>query len=309
VGNANLVYRHNSDVLPLLETFCAVAELGSLTRAAEHLNLTQPAVTRQLRTLERQLGAVLVTRTPQGVKLTAVGEAVLPHARQALAAVRAVEQAAVAATTTGVGRLRIAAGLMVTLYVLPPVVAAFRSAYPGVEVELQPAHQRVALERLLGYEVDAAVIASPVRSPQVRFVSILRDPLLLVTGPVLHVAVDPVSVEELRGANLLVLPVTTGLHEQVEGLLRQRHVDVHLVEYPTAETIKTAVALGMGITILPRSAVASELERGTLVARAFADWPDAERVIHALVRVEGRPPHHVTAFIALLRRHYSMPGR
>src|SRR5262249_55314939 len=81
-GNANLVYRYARDVLPLLETFCAVAEYGSLTRAAEHLNLSQPAVTRQLKTLERQLGAVLVTRTPQGVSLTAVGQAVLPHARQ-----------------------------------------------------------------------------------------------------------------------------------------------------------------------------------------------------------------------------------
>jgi DNA-binding transcriptional LysR family regulator len=290
-------------VLPLLETFCAVAELGSLTRAAEHLNLTQPAVTRQLHTLERQLGVVLLTRTPQGVKLTAVGEAVLPHAREALAAVRSLEQAAADASTSQTRRMRIAAGLMVTLYVLPPVVGEFRGLHPDVEVELQPVHQRVALERLLGYEVDAAVIATPVRSPQVQSVPILHDPLLLISSPAAPHA-EPPTLDRLRDATLLVLPVTTGLHEQVDAALRQRHVAAHLLEYPTAETIKTAVALGMGMTILPHSAVADELRRGILSAQAFADWPDAERVIHALLRAEGRPPNHVRAFIDLLREYY-----
>jgi LysR family hydrogen peroxide-inducible transcriptional activator len=290
-------------VLPLLETFCAVAELGSLTRAAEHLNLTQPAVTRQLRTLERQLGVVLLTRTPQGVTLTAVGEAVLPHARQALAAVRAVQQAAADAATPQTRRLRIAAGLMAMLYVLPPVVAQFQAAHPTLEVDLQPAHQRVALQRLLDYEVDATIIASPVRSPQIRGVPILHDPLLLVTAPSPDCS-DAASVDELRGATLLVLPLGTGLHEQIAAVLRQRDVAAHLVEYPTAETIKTAVGLGMGASILPLSAVREEVGRGSLSARRFGDWPDAERVIHALVRAEGRPSESASAFIALLRRHY-----
>ncbi len=300
-GNANLVYRHNASVLPLLETFCAVAELGSITRAAEHLNLTQPAVTRQLRTLERQLGAVLVTRTPQGVTLTSVGQAVLPHARQALAAVRGLQQAALEASAAHTSRLRIAAGLMVMLYVLPPVVSAFRGAHPHVEVDLQPLHQRVAVERLLEYEVDAAVIASPVRSPQMNAIPILHDPLLLVTAPSHALS----SLDDLRDRTLLVLPVTTGLHEQISTALRQRGIPARLVEYPTAETIKTAVGLGMGISILPLSAVRSEVDAGTLAATAIAGWPEGERVIHALVRSEGHTPEHVSAFITLLRRHYA----
>jgi DNA-binding transcriptional LysR family regulator len=301
LGNANLVYRYARDVLPLLETFCAVAEYGSLTRAAEHLNLSQPAVTRQLKTLERQLGVVLVTRTPQGVTLTAVGQAVLPHARQALSAVRAVQQAAAGASANG--GLRIAAGLMATLYVLPPVVAEFRSRYPFVPVELQPADQRIAVERLLEYEVDAAVIASPVRSPQVRGVPILHDPLLLVTS-FSGDGDGATSLPQLRESTLLVLPSTTGLHQQIADALRKRKVTAHLVEYPTAETIKTAVALGMGCSILPASAVREELDSGKLSGRPLTDWPGAERIIHALVRAEGRPPKPVADFITLLRRHY-----
>jgi len=87
--------------------------------------------------------------------------------------------------------------------------------------------------------------------------------------------------------------------------LRERHVEANLVEYPTAETIKTAVALGMGSTVLPLSAVRDELSTGKLAAQAIAGWPGGERIIHALVRSEGHTPDHVNAFINLLRRQYA----
>jgi len=292
-------------VLQLLETFCAVAQMGSLTRGAEYLGLTQPAVTRQLRALERQLGVILVTRTPRGIALTPVGEAMLPHARQVLAAVRACQQVAAEASGKHAARLRVSAGLMATLYVLPPVVARFRALHPEVEVDLQPAHQQVALDRLLGYQVDAAVIASPVHSPQVRAVPVLDDPLLVVVGP--GSELTPVRLTELQDKTVLVLASGTGLHEQIDAALRNHGVACHLVEYPNAETIKSAVALGMGISILPASAVQEELRTGVLAVRHIADWSGASRVIHILLRAEGRPPPPVTAFVTLLRDFYRSP--
>ena len=305
-------------MLELLETFCAVAEAGSLTRAAEQLHTTQPAITRQMRSLERQLGAILLTRTPQGVALTAAGEAVLEHARAALGSVRAARQAASAVMGQS-ERLRVAAGLMAMQYVLPPVVAAFQERYPDVEVTLQPLHQRVAVERLLGYEVDAAVIASPVRSPLVRAKEIMKDPLLLVSSRVSGASLraerphslepdEPVRLEELQGKTVLVLAAGTGLHELVEEALRERAVTCALVQHPTAETIKTAVGLGMGVTILPASAVAEELRTGKLSAREIANWPGGERVIRVLTRSSGKAPPAVTAFVALLEEQYGRSG-
>ncbi len=305
-------------MLELLQAFCAVVEAGSLTRAAERLHTTQPAITRQMRTLERELGAVLLTRTPQGVALTAAGEAVLEHARAALGSVRAARQAA-SAVTGQPERLRVAAGLMAMQYVLPPVVAAFQQRYPDVEVALQPLHQRVAVERLLGYEVDAAVIASPVRSPLVRAKAILKDPLLLVAGPPAGASDrgerprayeddEPVRLETLQGKTVLVLAAGTGLHELVEEALRERGVRCRLVEHPTAETIKTAVGLGMGVTILPASAVGEELRAGKLTAREIADWPGGERVIRVLTRSSGGIPKAVAAFVALLEERYAGLG-
>lgn len=304
-------------MLELLETFCAVVEAGSLTKAAERLHTTQPAVTRQMRTLERELGAALLTRTPQGVAPTAAGEAVLEHARAAISAVRAARAAVASVSEGGVERLRVAAGLMATQYVLPPVVAAFQARHPDVEVSLQPVHQRVAVERLLGYEVDAAVIASPVRSPLVRAKEILKDPLMVVSAAARGAAgekasgVDrgPVRLEELRGRTVLVLAAGTGLHELVEEALRERRVECRLVEHPTAETIKTAVALGMGVTILPVSAVRAELGDGKLVGRVIEDWPGGERVIRVLTRAAGRVPKPVAALTELLEERYAGGGR
>jgi DNA-binding transcriptional LysR family regulator len=312
-------------VIQLLETLCAVADAGSLTRAAERLHLTQPAISRQMRALERDLGVVLLARTPQGVALTPAGRAVIDHARRAVAAVRACRSAALEHRQQGDGDpplLRLAAGLMVTLYVLPPVVARFRRLHAEVEVDLQPTHHRVAVERLLAHEVDAAVIASPVRSPLVRVTPVLRDPLLLVGPPPDPDApgdsgrpvagAGPATLGELRGRTVLVLPAGTGLHEQIETGLHRHGIACHLVEHPTAETIKTAAALGMGLTVLPESAVREEVRAGTLSARPFADWAEAERMIHVVVRAGGRPAAPVSAFTALLQQHYrdrEGPGR
>ena len=103
----------------------------------------------------------------------------------------------------------------------------------------------------------------------------------------------------MQGRALLVLGSGTGLHEQIAEALRRRGVLCHLVEYPTAETIKSAVALGIGATILPRSAVQDELRTGTLSGMPIADWPGAERIMRLLVRAEGQLPRHVKAFVSL----------
>jgi DNA-binding transcriptional LysR family regulator len=191
---------------------------------------------------------------------------------------------------------------MATLYVLPPVVARFREAHPEVEVELRPTHQRLAMESLLRYEVDAAVLASPSGRSRVRSTAILRDPLLLVGAP--GAARPPTTLAGLADLTLLVLPAGTGLHDQVVGAVRRRAPTCRLVEYPTAETIKASVGVGVGVTILPRSAVAGELAAGTLDGQPIEDWPGATRVIRLLVRAEGRVPPQVSAFGELLREHY-----
>jgi DNA-binding transcriptional LysR family regulator len=288
-------------LLHLLESFCVVAETGSLNKAAEALHLTQPAITRQIKALEAQLGAVLLTRTPHGVELTPAGQAVLPHARAALAAVAACKHAAAEAQGSGPERLRIAAGLMITLYTLPPVIAAFKEAYPSIPVDLVPGHHRDVLNQLIDYKVDVAFIASDVTAPETKAIKLFSDPMLLVSHPQPD---PPRRLADLQAKTVLVLHPQAGLRQEVERALADHGVTCHLAEHPTVETIKTAVQLKMGATILPASAVREDVRTGRLTARAIEDWPESSRTVRAFVRAEGTLPEPVRTFIHLLKEHY-----
>lgn len=289
-------------MLHLLESFCVVVETGSLNKAAEALHLTQPAITRQIKALEAQLGAVLLTRTPHGVELTPAGRAVLPHARAALAAVAACKHAATEASGGGgPERLRIAAGLMITLYTLPPVIAAFKEAYPNIPVDLVPGNHRDVLAQLLDYKVDVACLASEVQAPGVKAIKLFSDPMLLVSHPQPD---PPRRLADLSGKTLLVLQPQAGLRQEVERALSEHGVTCRLAEHPTVETIKTAVQLQMGATILPASAVREEVRSGRLAARPIEDWPGSARTVRAYVRSEGTLPEVVRTFIQLMKEHY-----
>ncbi len=288
-------------MLHLLESFLVVAETGSLNKAAEALHLTQPAITRQIKALEAQLGAVLLTRTTHGVELTPAGRAVLPHARQAIAAVAACRHAAVEATGGDPLRMRIAAGMMITLYTLPPVINAFRAKYPNVAVELHPGHHRDVLDRLMAFEADVALIASVVNLPEAKATKLFSDPLLLVSPPQPE---PPTRLADLQGKPLLVLHPQAGLRNEVERALADHAVTCRLIEHPSVETIKTAVLLQMGATILPASAVRDDVRSGKLVAQPIADWPESVRTIRAYTRAEGALPEPVRTFIHMLKDHY-----
>ncbi len=289
-------------MLQLLETFCAVADAGSLSKAAEALHVTQPAVTRQIKALEAQLGAVLLARTPGGVTLTPAGNAVLVHARQALAAVAACRTAAAETAGSGAGsRLRIGSGLMFTMYLLPPVLAKFRERWPAVEIDLHPSHHGGALERLLAYEVDVALIGHDVQLPGARHIRLFEDPVLLVAAPSAGLAPDS---NALQGAPLLVMPLDSGLRKETDRALAELGIAPRLVEYPTIETLKTAVMLGMGPAVLPSSAVKAEVDAGRLIACPLEGWPEPARTIRAVVRAEGAVPEPVKNLISMIREHY-----
>lgn len=287
-------------MLHLLAAFCAVADAGSLNRAAEALHMTQPAVTRQIQALERELGAVLLARSRQGVQLTPAGLAILQHARRAVSEVQICRELARENGAGASGRLRLAVGLMVTQFILPPALAQLRREEPGLEVELNPGHYGDAAQRLLAYEADAALVATEIIRPELTSISLFPDPLMLVTSPG-TAQPETARMADLAGKTLLVLPPAAGMRQEVERALERSGVDAHLREYPSTETAKTAIALGMGISVLPASAVRAEVAAGSLSARPMADWPYPARQIRLVTRAEGRIPDGVRRLVAILK--------
>lgn len=151
-------------VLEALRHFALVAQHGTFTAAARHAHVTQPALTASIKRLEAQLGARLVDRGPSGATLTASGEALLPRARAALAAVEEGRRAVAEVAGLAVGSVRIGAGATVCTYYLPPTLARFRRKHPGVSIHVKEGPPDELLDALEAGELDIAVLAR-VRSP------------------------------------------------------------------------------------------------------------------------------------------------
>ncbi|HEY3366580.1 MAG TPA: LysR family transcriptional regulator [Symbiobacteriaceae bacterium] len=283
-------------MLDLLQTFCSVAEIGSLNKATDVLHLTQPAITRQIKLLEHQLGVVLLIRSAQGVRLTPAGEAVLRHARQAVAAVAACRGAAATFAADATERLRIAAGMHVAMYCLPDLLAEYQQRWPSVKVDLQPSVNRYAVQRLLQYEADVALIAFAVAVSGVRQIPLFPDPLVLVAPP--GAEAGPASLAELEGSTLLVLPPGSVQRREIDEVLERHALTCTLIELPGSESIRMGVRLGMGSAIMPRSVVRGEAR---LTIRQLRDWPGPERLVRAVVRAEGSVPEAVRNLLAVAR--------
>ncbi|MGW7315090.1 LysR family transcriptional regulator [Streptomyces sp. NPDC054865] len=149
-----------------MEYFLAVVEESTFTRAADSLHVTQPALSHQVKALEKSVGGALLERMPRGVRLTPMGRAFLPHAQLAVRSARQAERAARAAAGVAGGELHIATVHALAVGVLPGIAARWRTLYPGVALVLSEYGSTEALEEQLERGVaDLAVGPEPVRWP------------------------------------------------------------------------------------------------------------------------------------------------
>ena len=282
-----------------LETFCAVVEAGSLNLAAERLHLSQPGVSKQIRALEAELGVQLLLRSARGIELTPVGRQVYRLARRAVAAMEGCRRAAEAWRDPVHGRLVVAAGLTLTLFTLPPLIQAFRGRAPAVRLEVVTGDSREALARLLAFEADVALVTSPSPHPEVQAVPLFVDPLVVAGAAG---AALPTAVRAMGGATLISFRRGSGLRQYVDQVLESRgaHPDV-VMEFDSIEAIKTMAALGLGLALLPWSAVREDAAAGRLAAARLTDWPDAGRTVTLLRRRAGLRSGPVGLFTNLAR--------
>lgn len=282
-----------------LETFCAVVEAGSLNVAAGRLHLSQPAVSKQIKALEAELGVALLTRGSQGVELTPAGRQVHHMALKAVAAMEGCRRIARAWQRPDQGRLVVAAGLTLTLFTLPPVIQAFRSRYPAIRLDVVTANSREALARLLAFEADVALVTSPESHPEVQVLPLFVDPLMVVAAPGVPL---PARVRDLSGATLISFTGGSGLRQYIDQVLESAAARPDVVmEFDSIEAIKTMAGLGLGIAFLPWSAIREDVAGGRLQAARLADWPDAGRTVSLVRRRAGLRAGSVAPFTGVAR--------
>jgi DNA-binding transcriptional LysR family regulator len=288
-----------------LAAFCAVVERRSFSQAAEQLGVTQPAVSLQIRSLEKRLGVQLLDRSGRRVEPTEAGRRLYRSAQRLLAA----EQQLLAdlgeeAEGELAGRLELGASTGPGGTVMPVVLAQFQQLHPGVHVVLSVSDTQRVVEQVARRELELGVVGAARRHRGVVFEPFFRDEVVLAVPRGHRFAGRKVSLDELRGEPLVLMQEGAGVRQVIDDELREagvrlRDLDVRL-ELGLQESARSAVLAGYGVTFISRAAVEADVNAGTL-AVARVEGLDASREI-SLVRASGRAETRVgQAFVDFAR--------
>ncbi|MBA3476390.1 MAG: LysR family transcriptional regulator [Actinobacteria bacterium] len=274
-----------------LAAFCAVVERRSFSQAAERLGVTQPAVSLQVRALEKRLGTQLLDRSGRRVEPTEAGLRLYRGAQRLLTLEeQLLDELAGEGGGELAGELRLGASTGPAAIVVPVLLCEFQRAHPGVKISLTVSDTQSVVERVAARDLELGIVGAARRHRAVRFEPFFDDEVILACPPGHPFAGRTVTLEDLRGASLIVMQEGAGVRQIVEDELRAlgirlRDLDVRL-ELGLQESVRSAVQAGYGITFISRSAVEPELAAGTLAA-ARVEGLDAKREI-SLVRASGR---------------------
>ena len=291
-------------LLAQLEAFSEVARLGNLSRAADTLSVTQPALTARLQGLERELGVDLFIRSARGMTLTDAGRALLPYAQRAIAQVLDGQKAIEDLRSGKVGELFIAAAPAVSTYFLPTVLKTFQTTHPRVRLGVRTGHTEEVLEMVLRREVDVGV-GRPIRHPDATLIPVFDDELLLVASRHHPFAQrGKVRLVELADDRLILFDRASSYYELTSSLIRQAGVvPESVIEVDNVEAAKKMVIGGLGVALLPRMALAAELRARSLLPVRITGAPPVRRPIVAIRRADaGDAVGPVGDFLDLLRK-------
>jgi DNA-binding transcriptional LysR family regulator len=288
-----------------LAAFCAVVERRSFSQAAERLGVTQPAVSLQVRALEKRLGAQLLDRSGRRVEPTEAGWRLYRGAQRMLALEdQLVADVSASGDGAVAGDLVLGASTGPAAVAVPVVLGEFQRIHPDVRVFLTVSDTHSVVERVAARELELGIVGAARRHRGVRFEPFFSDQVILACPPGHPFAGRTIGLDELREAPLILMQEGAGVRQIVEDALRRqgvklRDLDVRL-ELGLQESVRRAVEAGYGVTFISRTAVESDLAAGRL-AEARVEGLDATREI-SLASATGRARTRVAdAFVSFAR--------
>ena len=256
-----------------LEMFLAVAEEGGFTRAGERLHVSQSAISRQIGLLEKELGGPLFHREGRRVSLTHSGEILVGTAYNLFREMQQLVEQLADVHELRRGRLRLAGGMSVCMYVLPRLLKRYRRLYPDVDVRVTTGSSEVILRKLRAHEMDLALLTLPVIAKDLEVVPVLKEEMVVVTAPRHPLARKRVvEAREIGRFPLILYETGSRTRETIENFLREEKVSADVaMETENAEIIKAMVGSGIGITVLSHAAIAPDLRHKRLAFARIRD--------------------------------------
>jgi DNA-binding transcriptional LysR family regulator len=284
-----------------LETFLAVAEERSFSRAAVRLHRTQPAVSQVIRKLEEAVGETLFDRAARDGSLTASGVLLRDYALRLLALRREASSALSELKSLERGSLQLAANEYTCMYLLP-AIDAFRREAPHVSIAV---HRMLAsrIPEELGLRTfELGVVSFRPDPEQFRTIAVYGDSLDLIVSPQHPLArAQRVSITDLGSELFVAHNVASPLRRKVIETFQRYRTPLNMaIELPTIEAIKRFVAMGNGVALVPHLSVARELETGDL-KRVSVDELEMKRVLRLVHRKQASLSYAAKAFLRTLK--------
>ena len=293
-----------------LKAFLTVAETGNVTRAAELLNIVQPAVSRQIRLLEEDLGTLLFERGRHGMALTEAGKALVEYGQRAMLELERA-RALLKSSETEISGLVMVGLLPSTSDVLASaLVTAVSQQHPAIRMRIAMGYAGTLLRWLEAGEVDAVLLYQAERSSEIQTTPLIEEPLWVIGPQGSGFERDkPVPLASLVGRKFILPSAPHGIRTLVEQACRATGVSLDLSAETNALSIQRSLVLGgHGLTILPPIAVAEDLAQGRLSGAPISD-PDITRTI-VLALPSNRPTgRHIRSVVNILVQEMQRAAR
>ena len=292
-----------------LRTLQEIAKRGSFSRAAEHLHLSQPAVSLHIRQLEERVGMPLLERVGKRAFPTAAGEILLGHAARVFQELEAAAEALDRFRGVVSGRIRLGTGATASIHLLPPLLRRMRARHPEIELIVVTGNAPEMARAVAANELDLAIVTLPVTARPLVVSSVYHDPLLAIAppGPRWRRR-KPITAAELAEHPLMLYEAGGTIRRVIDDWFRRAGVSPRVaMELGNEEAIKKLVGAGLGLSIIPAIATRNEARDGSLVVLRL-EPPLARRL--GIVRRRDKPVGPaLEVFLAALEEFFAARRR
>lgn len=253
--------------------FCDLVETESFTRAAQINDVTQSAVSQQISSLERQLKSLLIERSKKKFRLTREGQLLYEHAKLIVSTHDSLLHRLQEVKDIISGTIRVATIYSIGLHDLPPYLKKFLKGYPTVNVHVEYQRANQVYEDVLGNVVDLGLVAYPNKDSRLENVPLRDQQMVLICHPKHPLTKSKaVKLAQLEGQKFIAFEPDIPTRKAVDKVLREAGVSVQVaMEFDNIETVKRAVEIEAGVSVVPASTVTGEVSKQTLTALQFAD--------------------------------------
>ena len=293
-----------------LRIFYTVARSGGFSRAADALDISQPAVSIQVQELEKSLGMPLFHRRSRGLQLTEVGDTVYDYAHRIFSLSAELQEAIQDTQDLRTGHLTLGASTTPGEYILPVAVGRFRQHYPGIEVELRISNTRTIVSQILQRELDLGMIGSELTGSEddLETSTYVMDEIVLVASPTHPLSrMKTISLQDVMGEGLVVREEGSATRRTAEECFAELDVQPKVaMELGSNQAVKLAAQSGVGVGVISRFGIGAELKAELLTVLQVDGW-SCTRPLTLVYLKEKRLSPAQRAFLHILETEHPLP--